>query len=159
MKKVAMLSYNTILPHRGNGWVTGNRNLYLIQDDNGKSWFEQRRELNEAERRNSKDAIGTVKNVVRHHWDQLSNMLNEFDQVIIYVGANGSEVAIECAAQSELPPEKAVFVMCNCNRMEKRVLMEKNGFGTSIVKTCECGGHRSMAKIAERFLETGHVIT
>jgi len=155
--KIAMLSYNSILSAKRNGWVDDA--LFMIQSDNGKAYgapqigIGTRAELSELRA----EGIGQVQGAVIGHWDQLADLLPELDKVVIYVGDSGSEHTIRYAAECKLDAEKAVFVLCYCNEHNKRRLIEKNGFGKSPVIMCECGGRSTMAQLANTFLETGQL--
>ena len=155
--KIAMLSYNSILPTKGNGWVDGT--LFMIQTENASGWGAQQMGFGtSAKLRELRDeGIDQVKGTVMGHWDQLADLLPELDKVVIYVGDSGSEHTIKYAAERKLDAEKAVFVLCDCNEPNKRSLIEENGFSKSHVIMCECGGRRTMARLASMFLETGQL--
>lgn len=155
--RIAMLSYNAILPDRQNGWV--DESLYMIQSDKGKPFGAQQfgigtlSELHQAR----EDGISQVHGMVKNHWEQLAAVLPELDAVVIYVGDNGSEHTIKYAAERQLESSKAVFVLCSCNMHNKKKLIAENGFGESRVVQCECGGRRMMARMANEFLQTGQL--
>lgn len=157
--KIAMLSYNSILSAKGNGWIDDA--LFMIQSDNGKAYGAPQigigtiAELSKLRA----EGIDQVQGAVIGHWDQLADLLPQLDKVVIYVGDSGSEHTIRYAAERKLGAEKAVFVLCDCNEHNKRRLIEENGFGKSPVIMCECGGRRTMARLANTFLETGQLAT
>jgi hypothetical protein len=153
--KVAMLSYNTFLRGRPNGWVGDT--LFVIQNDNGSKWgapqfgpLSQRTELQAKGDQQIKDKVGG-------HWQQLAEHIPTLDTVVIYVGDRGSEHTIEHAAAHGLDPDKAVFVLCDCNMPAKQANINKHGFSRSKRIMCECGGHTTMQQMAERFIATGDI--
>lgn len=80
--------------------------------------------------------------------------IGEVDFIVIYVGAGGSEGAIELAAT--LPKEKVRFLFCDCNLRGKLQSIAANGLESVPYLVCECGGRGSMAGVLEQFLETGN---
>lgn len=155
--KIAMLSYNSILSAKGNGWIDDS--LFMIQSENASGWGAQQMGFGTPadlrELRN--EGIGQVQGTVKSHWDQLADLLPELDKVVIYVGDRGSEHTIRYATERKLDAGKAVFVLCDCNEQNKRRLIEENGFGKAPVIMCECGGRRTMARLANTFLESGQL--
>jgi hypothetical protein len=157
--KIAMLSYNSILSTKGNGWVDDA--LFMIQSDSGKAYGAPQigiGTLPELQQMRN-EGVSQVQGAVMRHWDHLADLLPELDKVVIYVGDNGSEHTIRYAAERKLDAKKAIFVLCDCNEQNKRRLIEENGFGKSPIIMCECGGRRTMARLANTFLETGQLLT
>lgn len=157
LSKVAMLSYNTFLSgHHPNGWIEDK--LFVVQNDNGAKWGSLQVSPTRAEIPSLKaKGIEEVQGFVANHWQQLSGIIPELDKVIIYVGDRGSEHTIEYAAKFGLKPDKAVFVLCDCNLGEKEEKINQHGFSTSKRIRCECGGHGIMNAIAKKFLATGEL--
>lgn len=155
--KIAMLSYNSILPHRKNGWVTDN--LYMIQEENGKAFGAPQFAVGTLPQlgRLRDEGIHQVQQQVAGHWEQLADVLPDLDAVVIYVGDRGSEDTIQYAAERKLEPKKAMFVLCGCNEQNKRRMIAKNGFGKSHTLMCECGGRSTMADLAQKFIATGEL--
>jgi len=153
--RIAMLSYNSILPDEDNGWVRDT--LYMIQSDRGithgvpQSVHGTLEELRQVRY----EGIDQVQDAVRNHWTQLGELLPKLDKVVIYVGDSGSEHTISYAAEHGLSADKAMFVLCSCNQHDKRRLIKESGFGESSVIMCECSGRQTMARLATKFLETG----
>lgn len=83
-----------------------------------------------------------------------SEELATIDFVVVYVGANGSQGAIELAAKAG---EKARFVMCDCNLGIKLSMIASSMGKITPFLECECGGRETMARLVEEFLETGNV--
>ena len=155
--KVAVISYNAILPERDNGWVTDS--LFMIQSDRGTMFGAPQVGFGTSEklREMRYDGINVVAQIVKGHWQLLAEALQSLDKVFIYVGDNGSEGTIQHAAENGLNPSKAVFVLCDCNEHAKRSLISANGFTESHVIMCECSGRRTMQRIANNFLESGRL--
>jgi hypothetical protein len=153
--KIAMLSYNSILPEEGNGWVNGI--LFMIQSETGQAYGAAQNAPLYLAGAARAQGIQQVQGMVASHWDQLAEILPELDAVIIYVGDSGSEHTIKHAADHGLDPSKAIFVSCSCNRQGKAQLIREHGFEASPVIMCECGGRDTMYRMAKRFLETGRL--
>jgi hypothetical protein len=81
--------------------------------------------------------------------------LDELDFLVIYVGTNGSQGAIELAAR--VPKEKVRFILCDCGYFGKLKDIAANGMEEVPVLMCECGGRRTMARLVEEFFATGNV--
>ncbi len=157
MPKIAVVSYNAILPDRDNGWVTDS--LFMIQSDRGTMFGAPQVGFGTSEelRKMRYDSIGVVAQAVKGHWQLLAEILPSLDRVFIYVGDNGSEGTIQHAAENGLGPSRAVFVLCDCNEFSKRNLIREKGFETSPVIMCECSGRRTMNRIATNFMTTGRL--
>jgi hypothetical protein len=98
--------------------------------------------------------IDTTSQRIDQLWPVLTEVINTLEHVVIYVGVNGTEHAIKMASQ--LPIEKLVFLMCDCDIPWKRGLLADVGLQnakTIIIR--ECGGEHSMGKAYRDFLETG----
>ena len=155
--KIAMLSYNSILPDKDNGWVR--ESLYMIQSDRGITHgvpqfvYGTLKDLHKVRY----EGIDQVQGAVKNHWAQLAELLPKLDKVVVYVGDSGSEHTIRYAAEHGLGADKAVFVLCDCNEHSKRRIIQESGFGESPVVMCECSGRQTMAQLATTFLETGQL--
>lgn len=95
-----------------------------------------------------RDEIGTL-------WGKLQETIAEIEHVVVYVGSNGSERAIALAAQ--LPASKVTFVGCDCGLLQKEAMVQTAGLAAARRMLCECGGHRTMGQLFERFMETGEL--
>lgn len=89
-------------------------------------------------------------------WTDLEKALPELDHVVVYVGTNGSERAIELVGQ-HLPADKVTFVGCDCGLPIKELLIQKAGLPTAGRMLCACGGHNAMLSLYERFMATGEL--
>jgi hypothetical protein len=145
-KKVAFVSYNSIGRGLTNGWVEQNGNHALVlQNSKGDRLAAPLPSL---------EAPLVVCQEIRTLWGELREALPTLDHVFIYVGANGSEVAIKLSAS--LPGDKVTFVTCTCKRNFKEELIRASN-STARVVTCDCGGIDEMGMFYERFLETGSI--
>lgn len=78
------------------------------------------------------------------------------DYVVVYVGAGGSEGAIELA--SHVPVERLRFVMCGCNLdLKVSLALFHTGGQDGVFLQCGCGGQKVMAELLEKFFATGLV--
>lgn len=145
MKNVAFLTYNTVCEGLSNGWHGSNGHRALVlQNTNGEGSL-RGGPIGEEGRR---EQIGIL-------WSELQKALPDLDHVVIYVGVRGSERAIALAAQ--LPAAKVTFVLCDCSMFAKDMLIQKAGLAEAGRMFCECGGHRTMGSLFERFMETGEL--
>lgn len=87
-------------------------------------------------------------------FEQLQAYIADMDYVVIYVGAGGSEAAIQLAAK-HVPTNKLIFVMCDCNWSYKCDLIGNSGFQSARVIECECGGRGTMWKLFNNFMQSG----
>jgi hypothetical protein len=88
-------------------------------------------------------------------WERLQKTLPVFDHIVVYVGRSGSELAIKLAAQ--LHPSKVMFVACGCGLSTKVALINAAGLTDAGLVLCECGGHQTMQKLYNLFMETGEL--
>ena len=137
-----MISYNHFVDEE-NGWKNcenGNQML-LLQDKN--TWGTSQRGNMALWQEEAKTTIDPL-------WKQLLEELPTIDKVVMYVGSFGAERVIELAAANGLSPDRAVFVMCDCNLSVKTDIIVKNGFAESERIMCACGGHAAMMSIYSR---------
>lgn len=129
---------------------------------NGKDPVGQRQTLEEAESAEERQEMiaitdrreSLVRDLYAGFFEKAT--LDELDYVVIYVGAGGSEGAIQLAAQVD--PAKVRFVLCDCNLSEKLSEIARFIKTTEVpYLVCECGGQRTMGMLVESFLETGIV--
>ncbi|MBU1131774.1 hypothetical protein KKC32_00790 [Patescibacteria group bacterium] len=148
MKKIALVSYNRFI--RGeNGWhEREGRKVFLLHETRDI-------QIQISEIKKLKPFVNPVVAKIEENWKELQTILPIIDQLVIYVGASGSERAIELAADSDFPLEKLTFVMCDCFLPEKINLLERKGFQSVRVLMCDCGGTQEMRKIFYNFLENG----
>ena len=101
--------------------------------------------------------VDFVSNEIDRLWIDLSQTIDELDHVVIYVGARGSERALELAAI--LPAQKVTLVMCDCDLERKlRLVSEVGDLRNARRILCECGGHMTLYQMFRHYLETGTVI-
>lgn len=150
--RVAMMSYNTFVNGQPNGWVTnGDNAVLLLQNERGDLWGIETLPMREG--------IEKCRSLIDNLWAQLQAEMATLDAFMLYVGAEGAEHVIELAAQHGLRPEQANFILCDCGYRTKRSMIERLGFGSSLVIKCECGGHNTMARIYREILEQGQLPT
>ena len=145
MNKIGFITYNS-LPGLENGWIKsldGSRSALIVQDTNGRG------SLQDGQRTRTEEEI---RREITKSWESLEASLPELDHVVIYVGSNGSEDAIERAAK-KVPTRKLTFVGCGCGIEKKEALIQSAGLGGARRILCECGGHRTMAALVRSFLE------
>lgn len=145
--RVAMISYNTFVKNEQNGWKTQDGNaVLLLQNEDGSQWGIPK---------GIKMETGTSACIaqVNSLWNQLAQSLPTLDKVIFYVGAQGAERTIELAAEHGLTPDRAIFVLCDCNIAKKMNLLRSRGFSSSKLIDCSCGGHIVMKNIYNTILE------
>lgn len=88
-------------------------------------------------------------------WQQLEPVLDQLDQLIVYLGSQGCLELIQWL--KAVPPEKLMFVTCGCLLLEKKAILQSNGLAVCPHLACECGGGRTMARLCWNFLDQGHV--
>lgn len=143
MKKAAFLSYNSIEDFEA-GWQKGNDcEALIIPCSHGSSAAPFRRNLAQC---------NDVTREIDKLWGRLREHINELDHVVVYVGGDGSENAIQLA--SELPSEKVTFVMCDCRMGTKERLLNEVGHLNTRRIMCECRGVKTMGRLCKSFLET-----
>lgn len=154
--RVAMISYNTFARGQSNGLKeNGENGVLLLQNTTGAAWGTSQASFSDGgEEQRWRDETSAI---VDPLWETLKEALPTIDAVVMYVGSYGAERVIELAAQNGLTPDRAVFVMCECNRSKKRHLISSSGFGGSRVVECECGGHLTMLGIYESVLGEGRL--
>lgn len=147
MNNVAFLTYNTVWNDLSNGWheFPNERRLFVLQNTKGDGSLATGKPIGADRRREEIEAL----------WIQLQQELSGLDHVVIYLGARGTERAIELARQ--LPASKVTFVSCGCGLPVKEVLIQGAGLTDCGRILCECGGHQTMAALAELFLATGEL--
>ena len=145
--KTALISYNTFVDGERNGWKSqGENSVLLLQNADGDKWGtsqsgETHEQWHEA-----------TKAIVDPRWGQLQIELPTIDKVVFYVGSYGAERVIELAAEHGLTPDRATFVLCDCNMTKKMGVIRSRGFASSRVIDCECGGHRTMWRLYKEAL-------
>lgn len=144
MNSVAFLTYNTVWEDLSNGWhkFPNGRRIFVLQ--NTKSGGTLATGPIGVDRR--QEEIETL-------WGQLQQELSTLDHVVIYLGARGTERAIELAR--ELPASRVTFVSCMCGIPTKESLIQEAGLTDCGRILCECGGHQTMVALAELFVATG----
>src|SRR3990167_8889021 len=142
MEKVAFVTYNTVGENLSSGWHGSNgRRALVLQRTKGDG----RRSGGNANQLSSdgrREEVGIL-------WGELQKALPELDHVVVYVGANGSQRAIELA--STVPPSKVTFVGCDCGLPEKEFMIQQAGMDEAGRVLCECGGHLTMELLFKSF--------
>ncbi len=153
--KVAMISYNTFVKGESNGWKNnGDNSVLLLQNEDGKKWG-RRQVLIMDEADGSKEIWNReTRQAANPLWDELKKALPTVEKVLIYVG-DRAELMIELATSGGLTPDRAIFVMCDCNMGRKMDMIRSRGFSSSKVIECECGGHGEMNSIYYKILLKG----
>ena len=149
MNKIGFVTYNTLTGFK-NGWVKsvdGLRSALIVQDTNGRGSLDDEKRTRTTEE---------IRLEVAKSWETLDESLSELDHVVIYVGASGSEGAIERA--TKVPAKKLTFIGCSCGLEKKEVLIQSAGLCDANRFLCECGGHRTMAAMIRSFLESETVL-
>jgi hypothetical protein len=144
--KAAFLSYNSINGFEAGWQERGEHKALVIPCSHGSSAAPYRR---------SQAQSDDVTREVNKLWQKLREHISELDLIVVYVGADGSENAIELA--SELPSEKVIFVLCDCRMATKMHLLDVSGHKDTRRIMCECRGRETMGELCERFLETGTI--
>lgn len=145
MQTCAFLTYNSVWQDLSNGWheILGRR-IFVLQNTKGGGSLATG-SIGADRRREEIDIL----------WGKLQEALPTLDHVVIYLGARGSERAIELARQ--LPASKVTFVSCDCGLPTKEALIQEAGLTDCGRVLCECGGHRTMAALLELFVATGEL--
>lgn len=143
LNKVAFVTYNTL------GIASGvhqhaDREAFVLQNSTGRgSLAEGKRTMN----------VNEIGDEISRLWEQIGQMSKELDHIVVYVGARGSERAIALAAQ--LPAEKITFIGCSCGLPAKEAMVQAAGLDKARRIMCECGGHKTMERMINSFLDTG----
>ena len=146
--RVAMISYNTFVRGRANGWQRqGDNHVLLLQNETGSTWGVDQ----------FAGVADDCEDQVVSLWSQLTAELETLDKVIFCVGSNGAERVIQLAAKNGLTPDRAIFVFCDCNMRRKEDLIRMRGFETSRIIMYDCGGHEAMFRIYDHFLTFGDI--
>lgn len=153
MKTVAFVTYNTVGSGLSSGWhESGDLRALVLQNTKGRSWAAAQSVSKNSEQYVQETAV--VAGQIGNLWDTLAQEIPNLDHVVIYVGSDGSENAIALAAKT-LPAQKVTFVGCSCGISHKLFLVADFGLAGAGWVDCECGGHRTMRAIFERFMATG----
>lgn len=155
MQSVAFVTYNTVGDNLSSGWHASNgRRAFLLQNTKGQRWAARSNpDVPAGDTRTEKETADRVADEISILWGELQTALPELDHVVVYVGARGSERAIALAVQ--LPASKVTFVGCECGLFQKEVLIRAAGMAEWRLVLCECGGHQTMERLFQRFMETG----
>ena len=141
MNNVAFVTYNTLGDgDLSSGWHTeSDRRAFVLQNTKGGRAVEKGpagKSLRESE--------------IELLWKELELELQSLDHVVIYLGANGSQRAIELC--SGLDPRKLVFVTCDCGVPAKTAMVQERGLSGAGKIPCECGGQDTMKELFEAFM-------
>jgi len=98
--------------------------------------------------------IETTGHRIDEIWSSLAGVVSTVDHVVVYLGVHGTVHAIEMARQ--LPIDKLVFLMCDCDVPWKQALLAEAGLqGARTIVVRECGGDLSMGRAFRDFLDIG----
>lgn len=154
MNKIAFVTYNSVGDGLSSGWHgTGDRRALVLQNTKGEAWAVnpgKPLQNGEGDYTPSRDRRQEEINKL---WGQLQESLSDLDHVVVYVGAGGSERAIELAGQ--LPASKVTFVACDCSLSAKERLIQEAGLFEAGRVLCECGGRRTMEAMLNCYMATG----
>lgn len=147
----------TILQHpRGQRWAGTVENLPPIEDVKLLGGLDDR-EIDQMGRQVEAQRRATVATLER----ELAGVPDTFDFLVVYVGASGSQGAVELASRYQR--SKVRFVLCDCD-FEAKLADIARAFGVRHpadwnipVLPCECGGHRTMDRLVRDFIATGRV--
>ncbi len=162
MQTSAFVTYNNIidpLTGRGaeDGWHENTERRALVLQSTNSNAFAQTcdRLLTGLYTPRVIDAtIDTASQTIDQLWPRLTALVSTLDHVVIYLGVHGTEHAIEMATQ--LPIDKIIFLMCDCDLSWKRRLLDDAGLhGAKTLVRKNCGGEFAMGKVFRSFLETG----
>ena len=147
VKAVAFVTYNAVGDGLSSGWHgSPGRRALVLQNTKGDGSLYNGSPIGAAARREQSSIL----------WGQLQEALPELDHVVVYVGTEGSERAIALAA--ELTADKVTFVGCDCGLVIKTALIAAAGLIDARLVLCECGGHRTMRRLYDSFMETGELL-
>lgn len=157
MQSVAFVTYNTVGDNLSSGWHASNgRRAFVLQNTKGQRWGARiDPDVPAGDLRQTKECADRVADEIGSLWRELQRALPELDHIVVYVGSRGSERAIALAAQ--LPASKVTFVGCECGLFQKEVLIRAAGMAEWRLVLCECGGHRTMERLFQRFMNTGEL--
>lgn len=163
MRQVGFITYNTVGDGVADGWHKAeNRQAYVLQNSKGerfavdgvKGELETFFDIIEGKfNRADSMYVDCVSDEINAIWGKLQAVVNDLDQLVVYVGSAGSERAIELARQ--LPASKVTFVGCDCGLPFKEALIQKAGLTKARRVLCECGGRRTMKAMFDCFMQTG----
>ncbi len=144
---VAFITYNTL-----DGITTGwhereGRRAFVMQNTKGRGAIREG---------NRTMTVAELSAEIERQWGELQKHLPEIDHAYVYVGAEGSERAIELA--SKLKPEQVTFIGCRCGLAHKEALVQAAGMDRSRRILCECGGHSTMFAMIVSYLRTGEAV-
>ncbi len=150
--KIAIISYNNFVQRETNGWKNnGDNSVLLIQNE--KQLGRGRDPSKIIPREIYDEMVETIDPL----WKKLQNELAIIDKVVLYVGREGAEHFITLAAKHGLEPNRIIFVLCACNKMDKLELIRGYGFDRAKIIFCECGGNETMYNIYNFALTVGKI--
>lgn len=157
MNSVAFVTYNTVGDNLSSGWHGSNgRRAFVLQNGRGERWAVDKFYQSDGPDYRRSAHADHVREEISALWRQLQEALPDLDHVVVYVGSQGSERAIALAAQ--LPASKVTFVGCDCGLEIKEAMVQAAGLRDAQRMLCECGGHRTMEALYERFMVTGELL-
>lgn len=138
-----------------NGWhEAGGRRALVLQNTCGVAWGAspvQTTDPSDIAHQKWDRQLATTE--VDRLWRVLETTLSQVDRLIVYIGSSGSERAVELA--STFDPDRVVYVGCDCGEARKIRLLGQVGYYN--MRRCKCGGHHTMKRLFEEFLETGKI--
>lgn len=168
MRTCAFVTYNTVGEGLSSGWHEGlaGRRAFVLQNTRGEhqaatsdpfSDFLTSTFGSESDRRAVRSRrLSRRGEEIDKLWGQLQEVLSDLDHFVVYVGAAGSERAISLAGA--LPEQKITFVACDCSLPFKERLIRDAGLINAGRVLSECGGHETMRKLYDNFLQGGELL-
>ncbi len=156
MNSVAFVTYNSVGDNLSSGWHDRDgRRAFVLQNSRGERWAVDKFYQADPDGYKRSEHADHVRDEIGMLWGKLQDALLDLDHVVVYVGSRGSERAIALAAQ--LPSSKVTFVGCDCGILQKEAMIQAAGLHEAGRVLCECGGHRTMKRLFERFIATGEL--
>lgn len=136
-RSVVLISYNPVNGFRS-GWHADGR-VYVCASDNGFG-------CNVGEGSNDHARAGSVMHKLSGQYYKGTVPVERVKHYYIYAGLYAMDQAISIAkslrSQNEAP---VTVVACDCESRQKKNLLSGTGID---INWCECGGHRTMGRIA-----------
>ncbi|HRZ30271.1 MAG TPA: hypothetical protein P5274_01205 [Candidatus Paceibacterota bacterium] len=88
--------------------------------------------------------------VIRRVWNKVEEgKFFPIDLAVVFLGDDNKDVCFSVGKLMEhkVSPDRVIFVFCFCRESFKERILEENGYGSSRVINCDCGGHQEMGKI------------
>ncbi|HLC38990.1 MAG TPA: hypothetical protein VJJ80_02610 [Patescibacteria group bacterium] len=148
--KAIFITYNSVGIGRemlGNGWhgKDGEHQIFIASTESIRT-----KSITSGKAIREKDIDGILVPLA-----DILHLMDEKMIFVIYLGGEGHEHIFSYLYQ--IPAERIVFVMCECDRQGKmHQLREHRLLGARRIDS-ECGGELTMKKLADHFLTTGQI--